>query len=176
MIVKGRIWILILNTIKGRQDKGGKVVKKVILILVLSLFLLRPVDMVYGAEHPECLLMEDLFTVKVREVNKVCKVEIPRKKLKVTLEGLKVSPEMLELAFGANFETVGNTSVVTGEFALLPKEVNPVIDALRKGDLEISALHNHWFEQPEVLYLHFQGTGDPESLAKTVKSAIDATK
>ncbi|MEN1970084.1 DUF1259 domain-containing protein [Lentibacillus sp. N15] len=148
--------------------------KKIIPILVLSLFLLQPAGMAYGAESPECLHIKNLFVDNAKQVDNVCKVEISRKNLNVSLEGEKVSPEMLELAFGANFERVGNTSVVTGEFALFPKEVNPVIDAFRKGDIEISALHNHWFEQPEVLYLHFQGSGDPKSLAETVKSAIDA--
>ncbi len=145
-------------------------------ILILSLSLLCCADKTYGAGNPECLLFENVFGDNVKQMDKVCKVEISRKNPGFSLEGVKVSPELLEFSFGANFERVGNTTVVTGEFALFPQEANPVIDALRKGGIQITALHNHWFEQPMVLYLHFQGKGDPESLAQTVKSAIDVAQ
>lgn len=155
---------------------GGLILKKIMPILILSLFLLCPANITYGAKKPECLMIENLFADNVKQVDKVCKVEVSRENFNISLEGVKVSPEMLELSFGANFERVGNTTLVAGEFALLPQEVNPVIDALRKGGIQITAIHNHWFEQPMVMYLHFQGKGETKSLAQTVKSAMDVTK
>ncbi|MFS0820313.1 DUF1259 domain-containing protein [Bacillus sp. 1P02SD] len=150
--------------------------KTIIPIFVLCLSLWYPVDTTYGAGDSECRLFENLFADHVKQTSKICKVEVSRKDLNVTLEGVKVSPEMAGLSLNADFERNGNTTIVLGEFALLPQEVNPVIDALRKGDIQISALHNHWFEQPMVLYLHFQGKGNPETLAQTVKSAIDVVQ
>ncbi|WJH33684.1 DUF1259 domain-containing protein [Paenibacillus sp. CC-CFT747] len=93
------------------------------------------------------------------------------------LEGVPVSPELIELGFEANFEKKDSQTVVTGEFALLGEEVNPVVDALRKGGIEITAIHNHLIgEQPRILYLHFQGIGDRMALAKTVRLAIETVR
>ncbi|MFC7439591.1 DUF1259 domain-containing protein [Laceyella putida] len=66
---------------------------------------------------------------------------------------------------------------MTGEFSLLEREVTPVLDMFRKGNIEISAIHNHWInEKPRIIYLHFQGIGNMKNLAQTVKAAIQATK
>lgn len=77
----------------------------------------------------------------------------------------------------ANFEKVGNQTIVMGEFALLEDEVNPVISELRKGKIEVSTLHNHMLgENPRIHYVHFQGTGKLDQLAQTVETAIKTTK
>lgn len=159
-----------------KKKIGGLILKTIIPILVLCLSLWYPVDTTYGAGDSECRLFENLFADHVKQTGKICKVEVGRKNLNVSIEGEKVSPELAGLSLNADFESTQNTTIVLGEFALLPQEVNPVIDALRKGDIQISALHNHWFEKPMVLYLHFQGKGDPETLAQTVKSAIDVVQ
>ncbi|MEH7378944.1 DUF1259 domain-containing protein [Bacillus sp. JJ1533] len=150
--------------------------KKIFSILMLGLFLISPANKSYGVTDNQCLLFKNLFGDHVKQMDKVCKVEISRKNLNVSIEGAKLSPEMMGLSLTANFERTGDATIVLGEFALLPQEVNPVIDALRKGDIQISAVHNHWFERPQVLYLHFQSKGDPESLAQTVKSAIEVAQ
>ncbi|WP_438350523.1 DUF1259 domain-containing protein [Paenibacillus sp. FA6] len=150
--------------------------KKILPFLILSLMMIMPATTTFGAEKNDCNTLKSVFNVDVKQEDKICIVAIPRQDLNGSFMGLKVSPEMIGLSLEANFAKVGSTTVVTGEFALLERQVNPVIDALRKGHLEVSALHNHWIDQqPQVLYLHFQGTGDLESLAKTVKSAMDTT-
>jgi hypothetical protein len=64
-----------------------------------------------------------------------------------------------------------------GDLVLLPAEVNPVIEALQKGGIEQSALHNHLIdESPRVMYLHFSGHGDAVALAKTLRAALSLTK
>jgi len=71
---------------------------------------------------------------------------------------------------------VNDKTAVIGEFALLQEEVNPVIDELRKGNIDISALHNHMlFEEPRIMYLHFQATGNMTQQAETIKKAIAKT-
>ncbi|MGA9227376.1 MAG: DUF1259 domain-containing protein [Mesobacillus sp.] len=48
--------------------------------------------------------------------------------------------------------------LVIGEFALPQEEVNPVIDELRKGNIDISAFHNHMlFEEPRTCTCTFKG-------------------
>ncbi|WP_179281012.1 DUF1259 domain-containing protein [Paenibacillus sp. XY044] len=127
-----------------------------------------------------CKIEKSLFKSNVQQEGNVCNVHIKRSDLNVSLMGRPLSPELMDLALGATFEHTdpkGANGAVTGEFALLEDEVNPVIDALRKGKINISAVHNHWMEQePDVLYLHFQAEGDLASLGHTVYHAMEAAK
>ncbi|MEC0242530.1 DUF1259 domain-containing protein [Paenibacillus dokdonensis] len=150
--------------------------KKILMSLIVVLSLIIPTGTIMGAESKDCKVLEQVFGTKVKQENGVCRLEIMRKNIPVSNLGVQLSPEAIELGFGANFEKVGDNTAVIGEFALLSEEVNPVIDALRKGNVEISAVHNHLIgEQPQIIYLHFQGLGNVESLAKTVKEAIAST-
>jgi len=150
--------------------------KKIVLFIAVSLGLFIPSGTVLAEGIQDCKAFDKIFNVEVQQENGVCKLEIARKNINVSNLGVPLSPEEIELSFGANFEKAGDKTAVIGEFALLGSEVNPVIDALRKGNVGISALHNHLIgEQPRILYLHFQALGDAESLAKTVKNAIEAT-
>jgi hypothetical protein len=148
--------------------------KKVICMVLLVLAL--PLGAVNAKEQPECKSLETIFKTGVKEEIGVCKVEVQRSGLEVIHMGKKLSPQMMELALMANFEKLDNHTAVMGEFALLEEEVNPVIDALRQGGVDISALHNHMIgESPRILYVHFQGMGDMMQLAQTVKNAMDKT-
>ena len=52
-----------------------------------------------------------------------------------------------------------------GDLVLTEDEINPVLSALQQGGIEQTALHNHLlFETPHVMYLHFEGQGDPVQL------------
>src|SRR5258705_944479 len=56
-------------------------------------------------------------------------------------------------------------------------EVGPVIDALQRGGVEQTALHNHLInESPHVVYLHIGGRGRPVALATAVHEALGQTK
>ncbi|MDN4593238.1 DUF1259 domain-containing protein [Polycladomyces subterraneus] len=151
---------------------------KKIFIILISCFLIvsLPMHLVYGNEKTGCKVLEQIFGTKAKAEKGVCKVEIPRN-IPITFRGIKLSPETMELEFIATFEQTNGKTVVTGEFSLLESEVTPVLDTLRKGNLEISAIHNHWiYEKPRIIYLHFQGVGDMRNLAQTVKAAIQTTK
>jgi len=53
----------------------------------------------------------------------------------------------------------------------------PVMDALQKGGIDQSALHNHLIgESPHVMYMHFDGHGDGATLARTLHDALALTK
>ena len=57
---------------------------------------------------------------------------------------------------------------------MLEPEVNPVIAALRKNNLEVVALHSHMLgEQPRMIFLHYHGTGDSTTLARGFRAALD---
>ncbi len=56
-------------------------------------------------------------------------------------------------------------------------EVNKVIRALRKGGINLTAVHNHMLDEtPRIFFLHYWGAGPAEQLAKTVRSAFDQAK
>ncbi|BFH63156.1 DUF1259 domain-containing protein [Paenibacillus azoreducens] len=149
--------------------------KKIVLLFTAISLLLIPSGTVLGEGNQDCRIFEKVFNTDIKQENGVCKLGITRKNIPISNLGVPLSPEAVELSFGANFEKVGDKTAVIGEFALLGSEVTPVIDALRKGNIDISALHNHLIgEQPRILFLHFQALGDAETLARTVKQAIDA--
>jgi hypothetical protein len=104
----------------------------------------------------------------------VYKVTFPRHDLKVTMHGAPV-PVGMGLASWAAFTRMPDGKyMVMGDTVMLGAEVNPVIDALRAGGIEIVALHNHMLgEQPQVMFMHYQGEGDAEALARTIRRGLD---
>jgi hypothetical protein len=101
----------------------------------------------------------------------------PRRDLEVTVGGVRVEPA-LALGSWAGFKTMaGGQAMAMGDLVLLASELNPVIRALQAGGLDVLAVHNHLTgETPEIVYVHFGGHGQPEALARALRSALDATK
>jgi hypothetical protein len=81
------------------------------------------------------------------------------------------------VATAINFQpTTTGRAVATGDFVLLPNEVNPVIRALRANGIAVTALHSHLLmDQPHVLFMHFWGDDDALKLAHGLRAALDAT-
>jgi len=99
----------------------------------------------------------------------------PRTDLDVTIRGTKVSAP-LALGSWAAFVPATSGAMAMGDLVLRAAEVNPVIRELQRGGFEISAVHNHLLgESPQVLYVHYMGSGDPVALAKTLKAALAKT-
>lgn len=103
----------------------------------------------------------------------VYKVTFSRNDLKVAMGDAPV-PVGMGLASWAAFTQMPNgKTMVMGDTVMLGSEVNPVIDALRAGGIQVVALHNHMLgEHPQILFLHYQGMGDAEALARTIREAL----
>ncbi|GAB2664615.1 DUF1259 domain-containing protein [Flavihumibacter cheonanensis] len=67
-------------------------------------------------------------------------------------------------------------AAVAGDFAMLENEVEPVIKTLIEGNIEVVAVHNHMVhENPRIFFLHYWGVGNADSLAITLRKALDQT-
>jgi hypothetical protein len=76
-----------------------------------------------------------------------------------------------------NFQpTGGGKAAITGDFLVTGNEVNPLIRALRSGDIEVTAIHNHMLdEEPRMFFIHFWANDDALKLAHSVRAALDKT-
>lgn len=95
---------------------------------------------------------------------------------KIVEDGM-AEPASMGTGSSINFQPLGGgRSAVTGDFALLAGEVDPVMRALVSGGIEITALHSHMIgEQPRIYFMHFWGVGTTARLASALRSAIDRT-
>jgi len=63
---------------------------------------------------------------------------------------------------------------IAGDIAMLEPEVNQVIKALRRNNLEVVALHNHMLgDNPRIIFLHYYGRGTADKLAQGFRAALD---
>jgi hypothetical protein len=77
----------------------------------------------------------------------------------------------------AAFAGSDELAAVDGDFAMTAEEVQPVLRALRKADINIVALHNHMIgETPQIFFTHFWGKGKAADLAKGLKQALNAQR
>lgn len=101
------------------------------------------------------------------------KITIYRSDLQVQNAGGMLLPPEIGLYSYAAFMGTPSESTVVGDTCMIRDEINPVIDDLRAGGIEVVALHNHLAgETPALYFLHFQGHGPTEKLAQTVKNAF----
>jgi hypothetical protein len=96
-------------------------------------------------------------------------------KYPVTSDGMTLPPSM-GTTTGFAFQPLGKgKAAITGDFALLGPQVNPVIRALRANGIFVTALHSHMLDaQPAVFFMHFFATGNAVTLAHGLRAALDA--
>lgn len=85
-------------------------------------------------------------------------------------------PPSMGVATSINFQMVGKKAATTGDFVLVANEVNPVISALTKHGMTVTAVHNHMLQEtPRLFFLHFWGYDEPEKLSTGLKDALSKT-
>jgi hypothetical protein len=114
--------------------------------------------------------IESVFSQKGELAKGVYKVTIGRT--------TKMDGQEMGNAMGVNtwaaFVGSDNKSVVDGDFAMYEDELQNVLKALRKSNINIVAIHNHMTsENPRVVFLHFWGLGKTTDLAQGLKNALD---
>lgn len=111
------------------------------------------------------------------EAEKVFKATFPRTDVKVSVNGSPLDPFMGLTSWAAFTPTNNDRFMVMGDLVLFEDEVNPVMSTLFENNIDVTALHNHFFfDQPKVYFMHIAGAGSIEELANGVKKAMDAAK
>jgi hypothetical protein len=65
-------------------------------------------------------------------------------------------------------------AVLDGDFAIFEDELQDVLPALRRANINIGELHNHMTQkEPRVIFLHFWAKGPAKDLARGLKSVLD---
>jgi len=121
--------------------------------------------------------LDRIIGVKGQANGGVYQFNVPRRD-PITEEGMQLTPVgPMGVASGINFQpTGGGRAAITGDFVLTSNEVNPVIMALRKHGIAITALHSHMLdEQPRLFFMHFWANDDAIELAKGLRIALDKT-
>jgi len=76
----------------------------------------------------------------------------------------------------AAFYGSNENAIFVGDIAMHESELQTVLKALRKFDIDIVAIHQHMIgENPRIIFLHYFGSGTAETLAKGLRTALDAT-
>jgi Domain of Unknown Function (DUF1259) len=105
------------------------------------------------------------------------RIGLPRSDLKVTVAGVPVQAGFALGSYAAFKPMDDGTAMVMGDLVLLDEEVPGVMAGLFANGLQVTALHNHLNQvSPHVMYLHYEGMGDPVELAGGLHAALGASK
>ena len=103
----------------------------------------------------------------------VYKITIGRPDIKMVEMGASINARM-GLNTWAAFYGRDADAVVAGDVAMLDREVQPVLKALRANGIDIVAMHHHMLgTTPDVFFLHYWGRGPAQKLAAGVRAAVD---
>src|SRR6266567_1805767 len=113
---------------------------------------------------------------KMNEKEGVYRVTFPRDDVKVVVDGWTMPPFM-GLGTWAAFTATKDGAMVMGDTVLFEDEVNAAMTAALDNGLNVTALHNHFFfDKPKVFFMHIEGEGSVNQLAKAVRKVYDAVK
>lgn len=107
----------------------------------------------------------------------VCLIQLLRADLSPSILGARTrSPLVLPVFFSVE-EQGRDKALNLGESVLRQEEVNTVMAVLRENGIIVTALHNHWlFEEPRLMYMHWEAQMEPEEFLRASRSALRAAK
>ena len=118
-------------------------------------------------------IIEGILGVKGQVNSGMYKLALGRK---ARMHGHEIDNQM-GLNTWAAFAGSDDNAFVDGDFAMLESELQGVLKALRKADINIVALHNHMTnEEPQYVFLHYWGKGSTAALARGLKTALDTQR
>jgi len=126
-----------------------------------------------GHHSTTCQKLADIIGGMVITSTPVCVVQRLRN-INATILGRRTQSP-LALPFALSFEDNRKGKTLNlGETVILQEEINPFLSALRARGLIVTAVHNHWlFDNPRLMYMHWENVGDP---VKFAKNSFEAAK
>lgn len=126
------------------------------------------------SQNMDWRITEDSLGYKGRKEGSILKFSIQRNE-RIQDGGVEI-PENFGVNSTINFQKVGDKAAVTGDFVLIPSEVNTVQKILTRGNILVTALHSHMlFEQPRLFFMHFWAVDDPLKLAAVLHDVLRST-
>ncbi|MFL0250045.1 DUF1259 domain-containing protein [Clostridium neuense] len=125
------------------------------------------------ARAPLCQQFASILGGKVVESMPThCMVEVKRKNLKASISG-----KPIETFLGAeiSYQSVDSSgrALNLAETVVLQEELNRFLTILRRNGIDISAVHTHWiYDNPRLMYVHFQSIENPLNFARKVSEAL----
>ncbi len=117
--------------------------------------------------------LEKTIGHKAEQNGAVTKFTIGRDDLKIREMGALLNSRM-GLNTWAAFVGTAQNAAVAGDVAMLESEVNSVLKALRSHGLDVVAIHHHMFgTRPQIIFLHYWGTGPALQLAQGFRAALN---
>ena len=105
--------------------------------------------------------------------NDVCTVMFMRNIRAEILGRRTQSPLALPAMFSFECPDNNGRTLNLGETAILQDEINNFITELRKRGILVTAFHNHWlFDNPRLMYIHFESIDRPLDFAIKVAEAF----
>jgi len=142
---------------------------------VLHALLLTAVSrgaMAQDLPRPACDELAALMLGRAAPAGTVCKVNLPRTDLTVSLLGASLPPAA-GLTSWAAFLPAGDSSLVMGDLALSAAELPAVMQNLVRAGFAVTAVHQHMLgEAPEMSFVHYAGQGAARALAQSLRSAL----
>jgi hypothetical protein len=124
-------------------------------------------------------IIESTMGLKGQMMGDVLKLSVPRKELRVTLDGFDIIPFM-GLTSWVAFRQGSHHATLMGDIVVLEDEIDGAMSAAIEAGLYVTALHNHFVrEQPRVMFMHIEGTADENTLtlgAHNIFEAINAVR
>jgi hypothetical protein len=126
-----------------------------------------------GKDNFDVAALDDIVKYKAAVNGTTIKYTVGRDDLRVMAMGAEITAA-IGLNSWAAFAGDRDNAHIAGDIAMLEPEVNPVIQVLRKNNLEVVALHSHMLgEQPRIIFMHYYGTGSASTLAQGFRAALE---
>lgn len=114
-----------------------------------------------------CEILAEIVGGEIMQTSPACVVMRVREDLRPTILGRRTGSALV-LPFGISVENNQNGRTLNlGESVVTQREANRLIRALQRRGLIVTALHNHWlFEEPRLMYIHWENIGNPFDFAR----------
>src|SRR5712691_12447130 len=120
--------------------------------------------------------IESTMGLKGQTMGDVLKLSVPRKEVRVTLDGFEIIPFM-GLTSWVAFRQGSHHATLMGDIVVLEDEIEAAMAAAIQAGLYVTALHNHFVRaRPRVMFMHVEGTADETALATGAHKVLDAIK